>query len=112
MNESESRQRAQVTAMFLRVISELAGGDPELDRYVAEVLSGVIAVCYQSKMKGSPMVAQVAMQAALDLVTDKDWLLTVKKSGQAFEFEAKFGDEMKTATLQESAQWLAPAGTN
>jgi hypothetical protein len=83
MNESESRQRAQVTAMFLRVISELAGGDPELDRYVAEVLSGVIAICYQSKMKGSPMVAQVAMQAALDLVTDKDWLLTVKKSGQA-----------------------------
>ena len=98
--------------MFLRVISELAGGDPELDRYVAEVLSGVIAICYQSKMKGSPMAAQVAMQAALDLVTDKDWLLTVKKSGQAFEFEAKFGDEMRIATLQEAAQWLAPAGTN
>jgi len=94
------------------VISELAGGDSELDGCVAEVLSGAIAVCYQSKAEGSQEAAQIAMQAALDLVTEKEWLLTVKKVGQAFELEARFGDEMKTATLQGTAQWLAPAVIN
>jgi hypothetical protein len=113
MNESESRQRARITAMLLRVISELAGGDPELDRAVAEVLSGVIEICHRSKVKGSANAAQVSMQAALDLVTDKDWLLTIKKAAGSFEFEAKFGTaEMKSAELANSVAWVAQAGVN
>jgi hypothetical protein len=112
MNDIPHTERARITAMLLRVISELAGGAPELDRAVSEVLSGVVEICHRSQVKGSPRTAQAAMQAALELVTDKDWLLTVKKVGQAFELEARFGDEMKTATLRESARWLAPAGTN
>ena len=112
MNEVPDIERARITAMLLRVISELAGGEPQLDRAVADLLSGTIAICYQSKVKGPRKAAQGAMQTALDLVTDKEWLLTVKKVGHAFELEARFGDEMKTATLHETAQWLAPAGTN
>jgi hypothetical protein len=112
MNEIPHIERARITAMLLRVISELAGGDPGLDRAVAEALSGVIEVCHECRTESSPKAAQTAMQAALELVSDKDWLLTVKKVGQAFELEAKFGDEMKTTTLRETAQWLAPAGTN
>jgi hypothetical protein len=95
--------------MVLRMISELAGGDPGLDGYVSEILSAVIAVCYQSKVNG---FAEKALQTALELVTNKDWLLTVQKTGNAFEFEAKFGDQIKTASLRESNKWLAEAGTN
>jgi hypothetical protein len=95
MNELENQQRARITAMILRVISELAGGDPGLDCSVAETLSGVIEVCHRSTVKGSPRVAQAALQAALTLVTNEDWLLTVKKSGQVFELEARFGAEVQ-----------------
>jgi hypothetical protein len=109
MTKITDTERAQITAMVLRVVNELAGGDPGLDRPVAEVLSGVIEICHCPHVKCSPKVAQAAMQAGLDLATDNDWLLTVKKTGTAFEFEAKFGANVKTATLRESAKWLAEA---
>jgi hypothetical protein len=102
MNEPENFPRAQITAMLLRVISELAGGDPGLDRAVSEVCSGVIEICHGSKVKGSGAAAEAAMQTALDMVTDSDWRLTITKAGQLFELEAKFGDESQRVTSLES----------
>lgn len=92
MNEPENCPRAQITAMLVRVISELAGGDPGLDWAVSEVCSGVIEICHRSKVTA----AEAAMQAALDRVTNQDWRLTITKTGQGFELEAKFGDEVQS----------------
>jgi hypothetical protein len=102
MNDLPPVERARITAMLLRVISELAGGDPRLDRAVAEVLSGVIEICHRSKVKGPGASAEAAMQAALDSVTNKDWRLSITKAGQLFELEAKFGDEVQRADSLES----------
>jgi hypothetical protein len=75
-------------------------------------MSGVIAVCHRGHVQCSARLPQAAMQDALVLVTDKDWLLTVKKIGEHFEFEAKFGQDMASATLQDSIKWLAQTGSN
>ena len=96
----------------MRLVSELAGGDESLDGRVGELINGIIELCCSSKMEDLPDGGRVQFYEAIALMDQKDWLFVVKKLGDAFEFEAKFGDEMKTATLQESAQWLAPAGTN
>jgi hypothetical protein len=101
-HELKTCPRAQITAMLLRVISELAGGDPGLDLAVSEVCSGVIEVCYGSKVEGSPEAAEAAMQAALGLVTDSNWRLTITKTRQLFELEARFGDESQTGDSLES----------
>jgi hypothetical protein len=94
MNDFGNAHRAQITAMLLRVISELAGGDPELDRAVGKVLSGVSEICHGSKVKGSRAAGQAAMQVALESVTNKDWRLTITKTGQVFELEAEFGESV------------------
>jgi len=43
---------------------------------------------------------------------EKDWLFTAKKVGNSFQFEAVFGDEMETAKLAKSFQWVRRAGVN
>jgi hypothetical protein len=109
MNHIPDSKRAEITAIVARVISELAGGDPNIDWDVAAAVNDVIYVCYQSQVSGDP---RAAVDAALDLTTEKDWLFTVKKLGNSFEFEAVFGNEMKAAKLHKSMRWVRADGAN
>jgi hypothetical protein len=109
MNDIPDSKRAQITAIIARVISELAGGDPNIDWDVAAAVNDIVYVCYQSQVPGDP---RAAIDKALDLTTEKEWLFTVKKLGNSFEFEVAFGTEMKAAKLKKSMRWLLDAGTN
>jgi hypothetical protein len=112
MNEIPNIDRARVTAILARLISELAGGDSGLDQTVTAILSGLIEICCRSKMQSLPDQGRAAWESAVELVSEKDWLLTVKNIGGSFEIEAKFGHQMKTAGLQQTVGWLSKAGTN
>jgi len=49
---------------------------------------------------------------AVELIDQKDWLFTVRKIGDVFQFEAKFGRELETAKLSKSIAWVSEAGAN
>jgi hypothetical protein len=100
MNQIPNIQRARITAILCRVISELAGGDPADDIAVASALIDVTELCYQSKTTGDPAQARAEWIRALDLTTETDWLFTAKKVGNEFEFK------------QKSVQWVRRAGVN
>lgn len=109
MSKIPDSKRAQITAIVARVVSEIAGGDPNVDQVVTDAVSGVIYACYQSQVPGDP---RTAIDDAMDLTTENDWLFTVKKLGNSFEFEVAFGSEMKAAKLKKSMRWARAAGTN
>jgi len=54
MNQIPNIQRARITAIICRLISELAGGDPADDLAVASVLIDATELCYKSKARGNP----------------------------------------------------------
>jgi hypothetical protein len=109
MNKIPASQRAEITAIVGRVVSELGGGDPNVDRVVADAVSSVIYACYQLHVPGDP---RTAIDSAIDLTTEKDWLFTVRKLGNSFEFEVAFGSEMKAAKLKRSVRLVREAGVN
>jgi hypothetical protein len=110
MNEIPDIDRARSTAIIIRLISELAGSDPTDDHGVTEIMSAVIEICYKSKLEDSPGHNRAHLADAIKLITDKDWLFTVRKIGNSFQLEAKFGTEIKTAKLHTSIQCFSKAG--
>ena len=113
MNQLPNQDRARITVIVMRSISELAGGDPALDRRVADLINEVIELCCSSKIEDLPNSGRALFYEAISLMDQKDWLFTVKKLGHLFEFEAKFGTaEMESAKLANTVVWIAPAGVN
>jgi hypothetical protein len=84
------------------LISELAGGNKELDQRTAGVIGEVIDLCCRSKMQSPSGSGRDAFMEALKQVDEKDWLFTIQKIGDNFLLEAKFGEEMRAAKLSKS----------
>jgi hypothetical protein len=113
MNRLQNNDRAQLTVILMRLVSELAGSDERLDGRVGELINGIIELCCSSKLESLPDGGRALFYEAVNLITQKDWLLTVKKLGNSFEFEAKFGTaEMESAELANSVIWVTQAGVN
>jgi hypothetical protein len=87
-NQIPDADRAKIVAILLRVISELAGGDVAEDQAVQSVMLAILELCY-----GSPNARN--WNSALRLVTESEFVFTVRKIGEDFQFEAIFGHEMK-----------------
>ena len=91
-NEIPNADRAEIVAILVRLISELAGGSPTHDRDVDSVMLATRELCYRS--------GRIAdWHNAINLVTDKDWVFTVRKTADNFELEANFGRQTQTAVL-------------
>jgi hypothetical protein len=110
MNAIPIKDRARITAILLRLISELAGGDVDADRAVAAIVVDILDVCYKSRVGEDPCARDEWFEAIE--VLEKDWVFTVRKIGDEFCFESKFGYEMKSGTLEKSVGWLSEAGNN
>jgi hypothetical protein len=47
---------------------------------------------------------------SVDFIDQKDWLFVVKKIGESFWYEAKFGMDIEPAKLESTVQSVAKAG--
>jgi hypothetical protein len=112
MNQLSEKERAQITVIVARLISELAGGNKELDQRTAAVISEIIDLCCRSKMQSPTGSGRQAFMEALELVDHKDWLFTVQKIGDAFRLEASFGQEIKAAKLSKSVVCISESAPN
>jgi len=90
-----------------RLISELVGGDEELDSRSASVIGEVIDLCCRSKMQSPSGSGRDAFIEALELVDQKDWLFTIRKLGDDFQLQAKFGQEITAARLPKSVTCIS-----
>jgi hypothetical protein len=107
MNHIPEKDRARITVIVARLISELAGGDQELDQRSAGVISEVIDLCCRSKMQSPSGSGRDAFMEAVELIDGKDWLFTVRKMGNDFQLEAKFGQEISTAKFSKSVACIS-----
>lgn len=96
----------------MRLVSELAGGDESFDGRVVVLIEEIIDLCCRSKMEELPDSGHSMFLEAIDLMDQKDWLFVIKKLGNSFELEAKFGTEIKSAKLAETTGWVSQAGIN
>jgi hypothetical protein len=104
------KDRARITVILARVISELVGGDKELDERSAGVIAEIFDLCCKSKMQSPSGSGRDAFIEALELVKQKDWLFTIRKIGEEFQLEAKFGEAVKAARLSNSVICISEFG--
>jgi|SRR6516162_2251701 hypothetical protein len=102
-NDITATERAQITFIIVRIISELAGGQPANDAKVAAIVRAMLPVCHVQKTPWLKAVAQLG---------DEDWLLTILKLGDEFNFEAKIAMDVQTAELHRSVIDVAKPGIN
>src|SRR5262245_15412162 len=102
MHQLSEKERARITVILARLISELAGGEKDLDERTAGVIAEIFELCCKSKMQSPSGSGRDAFIEALELVNQKDWLITIRKFGDEFQLEAKFGHEVKAAKLSKS----------
>ena len=102
MNALSEKDRARITVIVGRLIRELAGGDKELDERTASVPAEIFDLCCRSKMESPAGSGRDAFIEALELVNEKDWIFTIRKLGDDFLAEAKFGEAVKAAKLPKS----------
>jgi hypothetical protein len=112
MNKLPDSERAKIVAMLLRVVSELAGGRADDDLQVIALMGEIIDLCYRSKIDSATDATGSVLFESVSFIDQKDWLFTVKKLGNLFEFEVAFGNEMKAAKLKKSMRWVSKAGIN
>jgi hypothetical protein len=73
-NEIQDTDRAKIAAILCRVVSELAGSNPALDRDVAAAVRVIMQLCCQSPNAK-------AWDRALRLL-EQDWVFVVRKIGK------------------------------
>jgi hypothetical protein len=112
MNGIPDNERAKITAVLMRVVSELAGGHTDDDPQVAALMGEIIDVCYRSKKDSTDDEARSLLFESVDFIDRKDWLFIVKKIGESFQYEAKFGTDIGNAKLESTVEWISEAGKN
>jgi hypothetical protein len=70
----------------------------------------IIDVCCRSKMDCPAGQARSLLFESVDFIDQKDWLFVVKKIGESFWYEAKFGMDIEPAKLESTVQSVAKAG--
>jgi hypothetical protein len=112
MSGIPDNERAKITAVLMRVVSELSGGHTDDDPQVATLMGEIIDVCYRSKIDGTDDEARSLLFESVDFIDQKDWLFVVKKISNSFWYEAKFGTDIETAKLEATVEWVTKAGVN
>jgi hypothetical protein len=112
MKQIPDNERAKIVAVILRLISELAGCCANDDTRVELLMGEIMDLCFRTKAAGTPAFVRALFFDSVDFAEQKDWLFAVKKIGESFQFEAKFGSDIKTANLESSVKWVAKAGVN
>jgi hypothetical protein len=97
--------RAQITAILIRLISELAGDDVDSDPAFAEIAHAIIELCCKSHLQCSDDEGRRLWNETLDRLEQKEaWFLAVESVRGILTIETKFGHTIKMAQLPK--HWI------
>lgn len=100
----------RITAILIRIINELAGGEQIHDSAVAQIADQLLELCCKPNLSCSHDEGRQLWNNAIDLLDEKAWLFSVQKMGDLFEFEVKVGKEIATAQLPKN--WITAGRMN
>jgi hypothetical protein len=114
MKRLSETDRARITIILSQLIIELSAGDSSaVDDRTSNVIAEAVDLCCRSKMESlDDSAARAIYTEAFNLVIEKDWVFTIRKIGDDFKVEAKFGRDVANAKLAKSVVYVSKAGIN
>src|SRR5262245_19948164 len=98
MKQLSEIDRARITIILSQLITELSVGDSiVVDDRTSNVIAEVVDLCCRSKMESLDDSGRAIYTEAFNLVIEKDWVFTIRKIGDDFKVEAKFGCDVANA---------------